>query len=73
MHDGSSNYKIPIYVFPISDVLTNDGHTVELRKIPYWNFVELQVNGEKVFKCDIRDLDYGKCEVQLSQAVHEEI
>ena len=43
----------------ILDVLTSDGHKIELKQMSYWNLVELYVNGEMVFKCDIRDLDYG--------------
>ncbi|XP_053392918.1 UPF0728 protein-like [Mercenaria mercenaria] len=40
-------------------ILKKDGHTVELVKAEDWNSVELNVNGEQVFKCDINDLDYG--------------
>ncbi|KAL5018645.1 hypothetical protein ScPMuIL_004367 [Solemya velum] len=43
----------------LQNVLTKDGHTVELVEIEDWNRVELIVNGEQVFTCDIRDLDYG--------------
>ncbi|XP_033112580.1 UPF0728 protein-like isoform X1 [Anneissia japonica] len=39
--------------------LTKHGHTVELTKHEDWNTVELMVNGEMVYKCDINDLDYG--------------
>ena len=53
-------YHSNFFLRTLSGVLKNDGHTVELQRIPYWNFVELRVNGEKVFSCDIRDLDYGK-------------
>ena len=41
-------------------MLSKDGHTVELQKIEDWNVVELIVNGELVYKCDINELDYGK-------------
>ncbi|KAL3877208.1 hypothetical protein ACJMK2_034948 [Sinanodonta woodiana] len=40
-------------------MLTGDGHTVETVEIEDWNRVELWVNGEKIFTCDIRNLDYG--------------
>ena len=46
------------YVFSAS--LTKDGHTVNLVKVDDWNCVEVSVNGETVFTCDIRKLDYGK-------------
>ena len=49
-----------IFVFLTSAVLGNDGHTVDLVQIKDRNAVELWVNGELIFKCDIRDLDYGK-------------
>ena len=51
---------INIYFIVILDVLKNDGHKIELKQISYWNVVELYVNGEMVFKCDMRDLDFGK-------------
>ncbi|XP_072050464.1 UPF0728 protein-like [Amphiura filiformis] len=40
-------------------LLSEDGHKVELQKIDDWNVVELIVNGELVYKCDINELDYG--------------
>ncbi|CAD5125625.1 DgyrCDS13827 [Dimorphilus gyrociliatus] len=40
-------------------VLEKYNHTVEKRQIPDWNVVEVWVNGEKIYSCDIRDLDYG--------------
>ncbi|XP_025898874.1 UPF0728 protein C10orf53 homolog [Nothoprocta perdicaria] len=40
-------------------VLEADGHEVTLEEIPDWNTVELIVNGEIVFRCDINDLDFG--------------
>jgi len=40
-------------------VLTKDGHTVEFVELEDWDAVELSVNGEIVFKCDINNLDYG--------------
>ncbi len=43
-----------------SAVLKQDGHTVELVKINDRNAVELYVNGELIFSCDINDLDYGE-------------
>ncbi|XP_045882382.1 UPF0728 protein C10orf53 homolog [Meles meles] len=40
-------------------VLTRDGHTVILEKIEDWNVVELMVNEEIVFHCNIQDLEFG--------------
>jgi len=42
-----------------ADVLGKDGHKIHLEPIADWNIVELMVHGEKVFTCDIRDLDFG--------------
>ncbi|XP_041123653.1 UPF0728 protein C10orf53 homolog [Polyodon spathula] len=39
--------------------LIEDGHRCVLEKIPEWNTVELLVNGDKVFHCNIKDLDFG--------------
>jgi len=44
----------------IPDVLAIDGHEVILEEIDDWNVVQLMVNGEIVFACDIRQLDFGK-------------
>ncbi|XP_066478728.1 UPF0728 protein C10orf53 homolog [Tiliqua scincoides] len=40
-------------------VLKADGHEVILEEIPDWNDVQLIVNGEMVFQCNINDLDFG--------------
>ncbi|XP_006165969.1 UPF0728 protein C10orf53 homolog [Tupaia chinensis] len=40
-------------------VLVKDGHQVILEKIEDWNVVELAVNGEAVFHCNIKDLEFG--------------
>jgi len=40
-------------------ILSRAGHIVELRPFKDWNVVEIWVNGEKIFNCDIRNLDYG--------------
>ncbi|XP_029465308.1 UPF0728 protein C10orf53 homolog isoform X2 [Rhinatrema bivittatum] len=40
-------------------VLLTDGHEVVLEEIPDWNVVELIVNGENVFQCNIKALDFG--------------
>ncbi|KAG3264967.1 UPF0728 protein C10orf53 homolog isoform X2 [Marmota marmota marmota] len=40
-------------------VLTKDGHDVFLEKIEDWNVVELMVNEEIVFHCNIKDLEFG--------------
>ncbi|ELV11881.1 hypothetical protein TREES_T100017381 [Tupaia chinensis] len=41
-------------------VLVKDGHQVILEKIEDWNVVELAVNGEAVFHCNIKDLEFGE-------------
>ncbi|KAG8519671.1 UPF0728 protein C10orf53, partial [Galemys pyrenaicus] len=38
-------------------VLTEDGHQVILEKVEDWNVVELMVNEEVVFQCNIKDLE----------------
>ena len=48
----------PSLSFPA--VLAEDGHQVLLEKIEDWNVVELMVNGEVVFRCNIKDLEFGK-------------
>ncbi|KAL4699232.1 hypothetical protein H8959_011889 [Pygathrix nigripes] len=40
-------------------VLARDGHEVILEKIDDWNVVELMVNEEVVFHCNIKDLEFG--------------
>ncbi|XP_030835342.1 UPF0728 protein [Strongylocentrotus purpuratus] len=40
-------------------LLEENGHTVELEEIKDWNVIELIVNGEQVYNCDILELDYG--------------
>ncbi|XP_029771863.1 UPF0728 protein C10orf53 homolog isoform X1 [Suricata suricatta] len=40
-------------------VLAKDGHKVTLQKIQDWNVVELVVNEEVVFSCNIKDLEFG--------------
>ncbi|XP_057593324.1 UPF0728 protein C10orf53 homolog [Hippopotamus amphibius kiboko] len=40
-------------------VLAEDGHQVILEKTEDWNVVELMVNGEVVFHCNIKDLEFG--------------
>ncbi|MBN3312235.1 CJ053 protein, partial [Atractosteus spatula] len=40
--------------------LQEDGHRCVLKKIADWNKVELVVNGECIFQCNIKDLDFGK-------------
>uniref|UniRef100_A0A8B9QRQ5 Uncharacterized protein n=1 Tax=Apteryx owenii TaxID=8824 RepID=A0A8B9QRQ5_APTOW len=40
-------------------VLEADGHELTLEEIPDWNTVEIIVNGETVFRCNISDLDFG--------------
>ncbi|ELK35238.1 hypothetical protein MDA_GLEAN10013144 [Myotis davidii] len=40
-------------------VLAADGHLVTLEKMEDWNVVELKVNEEVVFHCNIKDLEFG--------------
>ncbi|VFV47459.1 Hypothetical predicted protein [Lynx pardinus] len=40
-------------------VLARDGHNVILEKIEDWNVVELMVNEEVVFYCNIKELEFG--------------
>ncbi|XP_012519314.1 PREDICTED: UPF0728 protein C10orf53 homolog [Propithecus coquereli] len=40
-------------------VLASDGHEVILAKTEDWNVVELMVNEEVVFRCHIKDLEFG--------------
>uniref|UniRef100_A0A8C0E4E0 Chromosome 10 open reading frame 53 n=1 Tax=Balaenoptera musculus TaxID=9771 RepID=A0A8C0E4E0_BALMU len=40
-------------------VLAKDGHQTILEKIEDCNVVELMVNGEVVFHCNIKDLEFG--------------
>ncbi|XP_070544236.1 UPF0728 protein C10orf53 homolog [Ptychodera flava] len=51
-------------------LLTGDGHKVVFKQIEDWNTVELIVNGELIFKCDQRDLDYGG-DGQLDEQCHQ--
>ncbi|XP_039199295.1 UPF0728 protein C10orf53 homolog isoform X2 [Crotalus tigris] len=39
-------------------VLKADGHQIVLEEIPDWNDVQLIVNGETIFQCNINDLDF---------------
>ncbi|KAK7808285.1 hypothetical protein U0070_013967 [Myodes glareolus] len=50
-------------------VLTKDGHEVILEQIEDWNLVELVVNEETVFQCDIQDLEFGKTLGSLCSAL----
>ncbi|XP_018413923.1 PREDICTED: UPF0728 protein C10orf53 homolog [Nanorana parkeri] len=40
-------------------VLAFDGHSVVLEEIPHLNAVELIVNGETIFQCNIKELEFG--------------
>ncbi|XP_043911623.1 UPF0728 protein C10orf53 homolog [Protopterus annectens] len=40
-------------------VLQADGHRCILEEITDWNTVELIVNGENIFHCNIKDLEFG--------------
>lgn len=43
----------------LKNILAMDGHEVILEEIEDWNVVQLMVNGEIIFICDIRQLDFG--------------
>ncbi|EMP28737.1 UPF0728 protein C10orf53 homolog [Chelonia mydas] len=49
----------PFRLQGLQAVLLAEGHQLILEKIPDWNNVELIVNGETVFQCNINDLDFG--------------
>ncbi|XP_054687904.1 UPF0728 protein C10orf53 homolog [Grus americana] len=40
-------------------VLQADGHQLILEETSDWNAVELALNGETVFRCNMHDLDFG--------------
>ncbi|XP_049646720.1 UPF0728 protein C10orf53 homolog [Suncus etruscus] len=40
-------------------VLTEDGHQITLEEVEDQNIVELLVNGEVVFHCNIQELEFG--------------
>lgn len=42
-------------------LLKENGHTVDLEPSDDWHDVVVVVNGETVYKCDIRKLEFGKC------------
>lgn len=41
-------------------MLTEDGHQITLEEVEDQNIVELLVNGEVVFHCNIQDLEFGE-------------
>lgn len=41
--------------------LSARGHQCVLEETHEWNKVELVVNGELVFRCDIKQLQFGEC------------
>ncbi|XP_053547622.1 UPF0728 protein C10orf53 homolog [Bombina bombina] len=52
---GHSTYRLQ----GLLAVLTSDGHQVVLEEILDRNSVQLIVNGENIFQCNIKDLDFG--------------
>ncbi|KFO33971.1 hypothetical protein H920_04612 [Fukomys damarensis] len=46
-------------------VLAKDGHKVILEKIEEWNVVELVVNEDIVFQCNITDLEFAELRLLL--------
>lgn len=48
-------------------VLAADGHLVILEKMEDWNVVELKVNEEVVFHCNIKDLEFGNLPLPTPQ------
>lgn len=59
-----------LLLHPFPAVLQADGHQLILEEIPDWNTVELIVNGETVFRCNINDLDFGKHKVLFIPVSH---
>ncbi|OBS70209.1 hypothetical protein A6R68_01253 [Neotoma lepida] len=53
-------------------VLTRDGHAVVLEQIEDWNLVELVVNEEIVFRCNIQDLEFEHKRVHLFESTDED-
>ncbi|PIK46578.1 putative UPF0728 protein C10orf53-like [Apostichopus japonicus] len=51
-------------------LLKENGHTVDLEPSDDWHDVVVVVNGETVYKCDIRKLEFGG-DGQLDQLCHE--
>jgi len=47
-------------------VLKKAGHKIHLEPVDDWNVVELIVHEQKVFNCDVRDLDFGTNTVLLN-------
>ncbi|XP_078055511.1 UPF0728 protein C10orf53 homolog [Mustelus asterias] len=43
----------------LQTILEAHGHRWTLEQFLDWNMVELIVKGESVFKCNIKDLDFG--------------
>ncbi|XP_059802681.1 UPF0728 protein C10orf53 homolog isoform X3 [Hypanus sabinus] len=43
----------------LKTMLEDNGHSWVEEQSPDWNIVELVVNGEVVFTCNITDLDFG--------------
>uniref|UniRef100_A0ABI7WQY7 Uncharacterized protein n=1 Tax=Felis catus TaxID=9685 RepID=A0ABI7WQY7_FELCA len=56
---GASRGAASRWVWLEDAVLARDGHNVILEKIEDWNVVELMVNEEVVFHCNIKDLEFG--------------
>ena len=48
-----------LLMMAVSEILECDGHTTELECIKDRNAVEVWVNGDLVFKCDMRELEFG--------------
>ena len=58
-HYHYHHYLCCLQYMTLSEVLQCDGHTTKLECIDDRNEVEVWVNGELVFRCDIRELEYG--------------
>ncbi|KAL4641017.1 hypothetical protein GN956_G11331 [Arapaima gigas] len=43
----------------LKDALEEAGHRCVFEESPDWNTVQLLVNGECVYTCNIKDLDFG--------------
>lgn len=61
-----NNNTCYLYAFPpLLAVLKEDGHQCVLEKTDDWNIVELIVNGECVYTCNITDLEFGNLRQHL--------
>uniref|UniRef100_A0A8C3XXR5 Uncharacterized protein n=1 Tax=Catharus ustulatus TaxID=91951 RepID=A0A8C3XXR5_CATUS len=56
---NQANAVLPLLLCPFPAGLEVDGHHLILEVVTDWNAVDLVVNREIVFHCNIHDLDFG--------------